>query len=170
MSLPKTIKISYEAYKLIERMAKLSGESITETASALVAANLIEFKGAMGKLTEAIEGGELLHAPSGHESPSPVTSPGGAERQPGDQVGNPHDNTRKAESTEAVAEAIDQPMPDIDESGDRGEGSGLASPESEDGSGSLGGALISLGFLAYLAYWRWQRLGNQGFQANRGVM
>ena len=145
MSLPKTVKVSYEAYKLIERMAQQTGESMTDTATALVAGNLAEFKGGMDKLTEAVEEIESLRAPSGHESPSLVTSPGSAKRQ---LAKHSEENDESEEDT-----------------------AGLASPFDEDEDGGDRGRWIALGTLAFILLIGLGRVGAQRqVYSNRGVM
>jgi len=162
MGATKTIKVGMDAYNVIQQMSEATGGSLTDVATALIGGAMQDFHASLKELSATLAEGESRVA-------SPVTLPGALKGADG-QLGNPHDNTEKVESAEAVAEAVAEGTPDIDESGERGEGTGLASTESENESGSLGGALVSLGFLAFLAYWRWQQQGGRGSLANRGVM
>ncbi|MBA7679870.1 hypothetical protein ES703_88175 [subsurface metagenome] len=161
MGATKTIKIGIEAYNVIQRIADVSGGSLTEVATAMVGGTLKDIQSSLKELSSALAEGDVRVT-------LPVALPGnvkGVNRQPG----NPNDNTEKAESARAVAEAIEHPMPEIDESGDRGEGSGLASPESEDEHETGAGKWIALAFLALLAVGQLQRVANQDYRTS-GVM
>lgn len=172
--IPRTIRVTWDAYKLIESMAQQTGQSMTDTASGLVVGNLVEFKRGMDKLTEVVQdlrGGAAPLSRSNHDAESRVIlrviSQAGAERQPGSQLANPNDNAEKVESAEAVAEAVAHPAPDIDESGDRGPESGLASPTDENEEGA--GRWLGLGGLVLVALIALANARPQG-QVYRGSM
>ena len=162
MGATKTIKVGMDAYNVIQQMSEATGGSLTDVATALIGGAMQDFHASLKELSATLAEGESRVA-------SPVTLPGALKGADG-QLGNPHDNTEKVESAEAVAEAVAEGTPDIDESGERGEGTGLASTESENEHETGAGKWLALAFIGLLAVGELQRRGNQGFQINQGRM
>lgn len=169
----KTIKCTPATYEKVKALADASRQPMATVSNSLLNDGAANFRGAVDQLIASLREmkltGESVSA-QGAELLGQGAGQGAGKRQPDDQLVNPHGNSEKVWSAEAVAEAVAAGTPEIDESGERGSEAGLASPESENEHETGAGKWLALAFIGLLAFGELQRRASQGFQANRGVM